>query len=139
MGVHIFDVCLAGFALYFVGRLVSGLRRKTPLPPGPPGWPIIGNLVELLIHAPYKESLGPMSRKYGKYPLTQITVSADADYARPCRIPENNGHAIRRSQFLQDDQRLTREEERYYLEQATLDDGRRPRRVARYHSFSTIR
>ena len=128
MGVHIFGVCLAGFALYFVGRLVSGLRRKTPLPPGPHGWPIIGNLLELLIHAPYK-SLGSMSRKYGKYPLTQITVSADADYARPCRIPENNGHAIRRSQFLQGNQRLTREEERHHVKQTTLYDGQRPRRV----------
>ena len=61
--------------------------------------------------------------------VTQNTLIAHANYARPYHVHESDGYAIRRSQFLQGDQRLTREEERHYLEQATLYDGRRPRRV----------
>ncbi|KAG6379861.1 hypothetical protein JVT61DRAFT_10421 [Boletus reticuloceps] len=57
------DICLAGLALYLVARLFW--RRSVPLPPGPSGWPLIGNLLDFPTYAPYK-TLGTMSTKYGK-------------------------------------------------------------------------
>lgn len=64
MGTRTLDVCLACLASYLVFRLV---RRKTlPLPPGPPGWPLIGNLLDFPTNAPYK-AFGAMSSQYGKY------------------------------------------------------------------------
>ncbi|KAI9573120.1 cytochrome P450 [Boletus coccyginus] len=64
MGVHILDVVLAGLALNIVGRLVWGRTRSAPLPPGPPGWPLIDNLLEFREPALYK-SFGAMSSEYG--------------------------------------------------------------------------
>ncbi|KAF8134340.1 cytochrome P450 [Boletus edulis] len=55
------NACLLGWALYLVVRLVW---RSSPLPPGPPGWPLIGNLLDVRTDAPYK-MLGAMSSKYG--------------------------------------------------------------------------
>ena len=72
MGVHILDICLFGLALYLVGRLVR--KGSSPLPPGPPGWPLIGNLLEFPTHdAPYK-TFGAMSEKYGKCILASQKV-----------------------------------------------------------------
>ncbi|KAN0091438.1 Cytochrome P450 [Tylopilus felleus] len=67
-GAHTLDVCLLGLALFLVGRLVW---RRTPLPPGPPGWPLIGNLLDLRTVAPYK-TLGAMSSTYG--PIISLNV-----------------------------------------------------------------
>ncbi|KAF8137074.1 cytochrome P450 [Boletus edulis] len=69
MGVHVPSVCLAGLALYLVARLFW--RRSVPLPPGPSGWPLIGNLLDFPTYAPYK-TLGTMSAKYG--PMTSLKV-----------------------------------------------------------------
>ena len=63
MGAHILDVTFVGLALYLVGRLVW--TRGAPFPPGPPGWPLIGNLLDFPTHAPHK-AFGAMSEKYGK-------------------------------------------------------------------------
>ena len=45
-------------------------------------------------------------------------------YTRSYHILQRDGHAIRRSQLLQDNQRPAREEELHHVEQATPDDGR---------------
>lgn len=66
MFIHVLDICFAGLALYLVGCLLR--RRHSPLPPGPPGWPLIGNLLDLRANVPYKV-FGTMGNKYGKYIL----------------------------------------------------------------------
>lgn len=71
MGVYILDVCLVGLALYLVAQLVW--RKTALLPPGPPGWPLIGNLLDLRTNALYK-TLGTMSSKYGECMLTSNIV-----------------------------------------------------------------
>ena len=72
MGFQVLDVLLAALALYLVGRLIWG-RSGVPLPPGPPGWPLIGNLFDFPADAPYK-ALGAMSSKYGKCMLASYKV-----------------------------------------------------------------
>ena len=74
MGVHVLDVSLVGLTLYLVGHIVWRAASR-PLPPGPPGWPLIGNLFDLRAYAPYK-TLGAMSSKYGKCILTPYIVYA---------------------------------------------------------------
>ena len=63
MVVHTLDICLIALALHLVTRLAW--KRRTLLPPGPPGWPLIGNLFDFPTHAPYK-TFGAMSKTYGK-------------------------------------------------------------------------
>ncbi|KAI9571622.1 cytochrome P450 [Boletus coccyginus] len=59
---NVLYVCLGSLALYLVSRLVS--KRNTPLPPGPPGWPLIGNLLDFPTYAPYR-TFAALSGKYG--------------------------------------------------------------------------
>ena len=73
MGLHVLDVPFACLALYLTGRLIWG--RSVPLPPGPPGWPLIGNLLDFPVDAPYK-TFGAMSSKYGKHILASYKVDA---------------------------------------------------------------
>lgn len=68
MGVHALDISLVVLALYLVSCLVWRRSAAAPLPPGPPGWPLIGNLLDLRTDVPYK-ALGAMSGKYGKSTL----------------------------------------------------------------------
>lgn len=119
MGFQILDVTFAGLALYLVGRIVRGM--SVPFPPGPPGWPLIGNLLDVPIDAPYK-ALGAMSRKYGESLHTKCMHRLF--YARSYRILQSDGQAIRRAQLPQDHERPTREEERHHVEQAAFYDGR---------------
>ncbi|KIJ60079.1 hypothetical protein HYDPIDRAFT_139854 [Hydnomerulius pinastri MD-312] len=58
-----FDVCLAGAGLYLASRV---FRKKTsqPLPPGPAGWPLIGNLLEFPTHGAWL-TFADLSKKYG--------------------------------------------------------------------------
>ncbi|KAF9227082.1 cytochrome P450 [Gyrodon lividus] len=57
------DVCLAGVALYLTSRLLRK-RRSRPLPPGPPGFPLIGNILDLPSHGPWV-AFAAMGKKYG--------------------------------------------------------------------------
>lgn len=120
MGVRVLDISLVGLALYLVARLAR--RRSAPLPPGPPGWPLIGNLLDLRTHGPYT-ALGAMSGKYGKCMLTSYMYRSLKLYTRSDHIPQRIGHAMGRSQFLKGIQGPTREEERYHLQQAMLCSG----------------
>ncbi|KAF8444934.1 cytochrome P450 [Boletus edulis BED1] len=70
MGVHVLDIGLAGLALYLIGRLIWR-SASLPLPPGPPAWPLIGNLLNFPMHAPYK-TFGDMGNKYG--PIISLRV-----------------------------------------------------------------
>ncbi|KAI9457271.1 cytochrome P450 [Boletus coccyginus] len=70
MGANVLDVCLGSLALYLVGRLVCR-RTRAPLPPGPPGWPLIGNLLDFPTYAPYK-TFAVLSQKYG--PIMSFNV-----------------------------------------------------------------
>ncbi|KAI9571621.1 cytochrome P450 [Boletus coccyginus] len=65
----VLHVCLSGLALYLVNRLVS--KRNTPLPPGPSGWPLIGNLLDFPTYAPYR-TFAALSGKYG--PIVSFNV-----------------------------------------------------------------
>ncbi|KAF9227072.1 cytochrome P450 [Gyrodon lividus] len=56
-------VCLVGVALYLTGRLLRK-RRSHPPPPGPSGWPLIGNIFDLPRHRPWV-AFAAMGRKYG--------------------------------------------------------------------------
>ena len=80
MWIHVLDVCFVGLASYLVRRLVR--KRSPPLPPGPPGWPLIGNLLEFPTYAPYK-TFAAMSGKYGKYILTSQKVHYDTSLILP--------------------------------------------------------
>jgi hypothetical protein len=74
---------------FFVWRQLSSRaqRRGRPLPPGPPGWPIIGNVLDVPsrdAHVKYAE----LSKKYGAYP--RVTIAMDRSWnekLRRCRIP----------------------------------------------------
>ncbi|KAG6375615.1 cytochrome P450 [Boletus reticuloceps] len=57
------DVCLFAAGLYVVKRLV-GSRRSNPLPPGPTGWPVIGNLFQISSEKNW-EDFAALGRKYG--------------------------------------------------------------------------
>jgi hypothetical protein len=63
---------------FFVWRELSSRaqRRGRPLPPGPPGWPIIGNVLDIPSrdeHVKYAE----LSKKYGVYPIIDIAMDPD--------------------------------------------------------------
>ncbi|KAG6375607.1 cytochrome P450 [Boletus reticuloceps] len=79
MGVHVLDIGLASLALYLIRRLIWR-SASLPLPPGPPAWPLIGNLLNFPMHAPYK-TFGDMNNKYGECIYALLTVQSVADPA----------------------------------------------------------
>ncbi|KAF9058825.1 cytochrome P450 [Rhodocollybia butyracea] len=62
MSISLYALFL-GSSLYVLYRIRSG--RKRQLPPGPKGWPILGNLLELRGDTPIWEIFDSMKDKYG--------------------------------------------------------------------------
>jgi hypothetical protein len=43
----LFDTVLVGLAVFCVVKILNSWRSRPPLPPGPKGYPIIGNLLDM--------------------------------------------------------------------------------------------
>jgi hypothetical protein len=70
--IHIIDVTVL-LSFFIAFRTAQGYRRRRgfPYPPGPPGWPVIGNLLEISPKFPwlaYTES----SKKYGMATFSSV-------------------------------------------------------------------
>jgi len=44
-------------------------RNKSPHPPGPKGYPLIGNILDVPQDVPVWQAFIPMAQKFGKYPF----------------------------------------------------------------------
>ncbi|KAG8214176.1 cytochrome P450 [Butyriboletus roseoflavus] len=60
--ISLVNVCLLGTGVYLIQRLL-GSRRSSPLPPGPIGWPLIGNLFQISTEKTWEDfaALGDIS------------------------------------------------------------------------------
>lgn len=95
------NICLLGVGVYLVIRVLLS-KRSSPLPPGPVGWPVIGNLFEIPSekHWEYCTTLG---KKYGmhippsQHPLIQTLLS----YSRRHFFRDRVGDALCHSQLVQ--------------------------------------
>jgi hypothetical protein len=66
MQINAFDCLVISLSLYFLVRFRDHRRRGgLPYPPGPPSWPIIGNLLDVPKENPWSAYVD-MSKKYGK-------------------------------------------------------------------------
>ena len=63
-------VCLLGAGVYLLKRLLHS-RRSSLLPPGPIGWPVIGNLFQISTEKTW-EDFAALGRKYGMHLLSII-------------------------------------------------------------------
>ena len=68
--VSALDTLVLALLLYILIVLFRNQRRRSafPCPPGPPSWPIIGNLLDLPKDAPWI-AYSNMSKKYGMYDI----------------------------------------------------------------------
>jgi len=63
--IHIIDVSvLLSFLIAFRAIRRYRRRRGLPYPPGPPGWPVIGNVLDVPSTAPWLAHT-EFSKKYG--------------------------------------------------------------------------
>ena len=66
MQINPFDCLAISLFLYLLVRFRNHKRRGgLPYPPGPPSWPIIGNLLDVPNESPWS-AYAHMSKKYGK-------------------------------------------------------------------------
>ncbi len=91
MGVIFWFSVLAALAVWFKSR-----RRSLPLPPGPPGDPIIGHLRYIPAEAPaetfaeWSKTYGvPPSVPFGEIPLMSISFGRRRN-APPCFQPKHD-------------------------------------------------
>ena len=67
------DTLAISLFLYLLVKFCERRRRNgLPYPPGPPSWPIIGNLFDIPRDRPWI-AYTDMSKKYGKYNIIGIT------------------------------------------------------------------
>lgn len=68
--------CLAISLFFYLLSLIRDNRRRggLPYPPGPPPWPIIGNILDIPKDAPWVAYVN-MSRKYGTHNIIGDTCS----------------------------------------------------------------
>lgn len=93
MAILVSILCVVVVALLYRRILQKPIRKKRPLPPGPPRWPIIGNLLQLG-PLPHRD-LASFCEKYG--PLVYLRLgSVDA-------ITTNDPHTMREILLRQDD------------------------------------
>lgn len=65
------DVAAFVAVVYVTKRLFSRTKLAIPLPPGPPGLPLIGNVLDLPQTQPYKAYV-EWARKYGAQNLISL-------------------------------------------------------------------
>ncbi|KAF9237431.1 cytochrome P450 [Melanogaster broomeanus] len=63
--VGLLDVCLFGAGLYIIKRIIASGRSRA-LPPGPTGWPIVGNLFEMSSEKTWLD-FAELGKKYGNF------------------------------------------------------------------------
>ena len=64
--INVFDFLAISLFLYFIASFRDHRRRGgLSYPPGPPSWPIVGNLLDVPKDAPWS-AYAEMSKKYGK-------------------------------------------------------------------------
>jgi len=69
-----FDCLAISLFLYILVRFRDHRRRAgLPYPPGPPSWPIIGNLLDVPKENPWS-AYADMSKKYGTHNFLGILV-----------------------------------------------------------------
>ncbi|KAF8550635.1 cytochrome P450 [Imleria badia] len=69
--VSFVNVCLFGAGLYLIKRILFDSRRSSPLPPGPTGWPVIGNLGQISLEKSW-EDFAALGKNYGH--ISSISV-----------------------------------------------------------------
>ncbi|OJA07969.1 hypothetical protein AZE42_13541, partial [Rhizopogon vesiculosus] len=57
------DICLAGVGAYLVKQVFTK-KNPAPYPPGPPGWPLIGNISDMPHVQPWL-TFAEWGKKYG--------------------------------------------------------------------------
>lgn len=68
--INILDVITLTFAGLLIIQLLYGRNTNTPLPPGPKGWPLLGNLLEIPTTKEWL-AFAALGKKWGKIPLAR--------------------------------------------------------------------
>ncbi|KAH7903971.1 hypothetical protein BJ138DRAFT_1167317, partial [Hygrophoropsis aurantiaca] len=70
LSISTLDICLAGAGLYLVKRFLA--KPSAPVPPGPSGWPIIGNVLDMPTEDPWL-SYSKWAKQHGEHlhPITK--------------------------------------------------------------------
>jgi len=69
------DVPVLGLLLFCISMLALRKWRKPTLtyPPGPKGYPILGNVLDLLANVPMWESLTSLANRHGRRPSYSVS------------------------------------------------------------------
>ncbi|KAG1804551.1 cytochrome P450 [Suillus subaureus] len=70
------DLCLAGIGAYLVKQVLN--KNLTPYPPGPRGWPLVGNIQDIPQIKPWL-TFAEWGKKYGAISHVEILVKSAVD------------------------------------------------------------